>query len=64
MTMTNSCCLLAFFPALLASWVGGTSLAGDLAPASPDEPLARSLSLERAASYLDEVALDWTRERK
>ena len=40
------------------------SQAGDLAPASPDEPLAKTLSMERAAGYLDEVALDWTRDRK
>jgi squalene-hopene/tetraprenyl-beta-curcumene cyclase len=50
--------------AILASWIGGASLAGDLAPATPDEPLATTLSLERAAGYLDEVALDWTRDRK
>ena len=64
MTMKNSLSLLAFLPALLASWIGGASLAGDLVPASPDEPFSRSISLERASSYLDEVALDWTRDRK
>ena len=56
--------LLGLLPALLVSWSGSASLAGDLAPASPDEPRSQTLSLERAAGYLDEVALDWTRERK
>jgi squalene-hopene/tetraprenyl-beta-curcumene cyclase len=51
-------------PALVASWIGGATFAGDLAPASPDEPKARTLSMERAAGFLDEVALDWTRERR
>ena len=50
--------------AMLAYGVGGTSRAGDLAPASPDEPRAKTLSIERAAGYLDQVALDWTRARK
>jgi len=49
---------------MFSSWIGGASLAGDIAPASPDEPMAKKLSIERAAGYLDEVALDWTRERK
>ncbi len=34
------------------------------APNSPDEPLASRLSLDRAAAFLDAVALDWTRTRK
>jgi squalene-hopene/tetraprenyl-beta-curcumene cyclase len=38
--------------------------AGDLPPTSPDEPRSGTLSLERAAGYLDAVALDWTRSRK
>jgi squalene-hopene/tetraprenyl-beta-curcumene cyclase len=62
--MRSSRSLLAVLPAMLASWIGGASLAGDLAPASPDEPLARTPSMERAARFLDEVALDWTRDRK
>jgi squalene-hopene/tetraprenyl-beta-curcumene cyclase len=49
---------------LLASGIGATSRAGDLAPASPEEPRAQAVSMERAAGYLDEVALDWTRSRK
>jgi squalene-hopene/tetraprenyl-beta-curcumene cyclase len=50
--------------AVLAPWIGGTSRAGDLVPASADEPKARTLSMERAAGFLDETALDWTRNRK
>ena len=42
----------------------GASRGGDLPPASPDEPRAEALSLERAADYLDTVALDWTRQRR
>ena len=34
-----------------------------LTPNSPDEPLAKALSLEKAAGFLDAVALDWTRKR-
>jgi squalene-hopene/tetraprenyl-beta-curcumene cyclase len=36
----------------------------EIAPNSPDEPLADKLSLEKAASFLDGVSLNWTRERK
>ena len=50
--------------AMLVSGSGGTSRAGDVAPASPDEPRAKTFSMERAAGYLDRVALDWTRARK
>ncbi len=31
---------------------------------SPDEPMAGDLSLDRAANFLDAVALDWTRKRQ
>ena len=58
--------------------LGGLTLAGawSLEPAlagskvdppsrnSPDEPIAASASLARAAEFLDAVALDWTRTRK
>jgi squalene-hopene/tetraprenyl-beta-curcumene cyclase len=40
------------------------SRGGDVPPASPDEPRARRVSLERSAGYLDAVALDWTRQRR
>ncbi len=50
--------------AIIATWVGDASLAGDLPPASPDEPRSKTLSIERAAGYLDQVALDWTRNRR
>jgi squalene-hopene/tetraprenyl-beta-curcumene cyclase len=33
-------------------------------PATPDEPVAPAFSMERAASFLDAVALDWTRQRQ
>jgi squalene-hopene/tetraprenyl-beta-curcumene cyclase len=33
-------------------------------PTSADEPMAPALSLDRAADYLDAVALDWTRKRQ
>ena len=54
----------AMFLVLLSFGIEATSRAGDLALASPDEPRAKSLSMERAAVYLDEVALNWTRSRK
>ncbi len=43
--------------------------AGDATPAvpspnSPDEPLAKRMSLARSAEFLDGVALDWTRKRQ
>ena len=50
--------------AIIASWICGASLAGEVAPASSEEPKAKTVSMERAASYLDEAALDWTRSRK
>ncbi len=34
------------------------------APNAPDEPIAGSVSLPKAAAFLDGVALDWTRKRK
>jgi squalene-hopene/tetraprenyl-beta-curcumene cyclase len=34
------------------------------APNSPDEPLAPVASMSRAAVFLDQVALSWTRQRK
>jgi squalene-hopene/tetraprenyl-beta-curcumene cyclase len=34
------------------------------APTSPDEPVAKALSMPKAATYLDAVALDWTRKRE
>lgn len=49
---------------ILALGAGTSSRAGGLAPASPDEPRAGALSMERAAGYLDEVALGWTRSRQ
>lgn len=33
-------------------------------PNRPDEPMAGTLSMTRAASFLDGVALDWTRKRQ
>lgn len=44
--------------------IGRETRAGDIVPASADEPKARALSIERATKYLDEVSLDWTRTRK
>jgi squalene-hopene/tetraprenyl-beta-curcumene cyclase len=35
-----------------------------IGPNSADEPLAERFSLERGARFLDEVSVDWTRERK
>ena len=35
-----------------------------LAPNSPDEPLASRFSAEKAAGFLDAVALDWTEKRQ
>jgi squalene-hopene/tetraprenyl-beta-curcumene cyclase len=32
-------------------------------PNKPDEPLAKAVSAEKAAAFLDSVALNWTRER-
>src|SRR5437667_8683154 len=31
---------------------------------SPDEPLAKKFSLAKSAEFLDDIALNWTRERK
>lgn len=37
--------------------------AAEPAPNTPDEPLARTLSLKNAGEFLDAVALGWTRKR-
>jgi squalene-hopene/tetraprenyl-beta-curcumene cyclase len=34
------------------------------APSSPDEPIAAAASMDRAAQFLDEMAVSWTQERK
>ena len=63
--MTGSWC--RFSGLLLVNFalgIGQASRAGDLAPASPDEPRSGTLSMERAVGYLDAVALGWTRSRK
>jgi squalene-hopene/tetraprenyl-beta-curcumene cyclase len=54
------------FPLLvvLTVGIGRECRAGEIPPASPDEPRAERPSLERAADYLDAVALDWTRQRQ
>lgn len=47
--------------------IGGPTLVAaepELTPNSADEPIAAALSLERAARFLDTVAVNWTRERK
>lgn len=36
----------------------------ELAPNSPKEPMAETLSLKNSARYLDAVALDWTEKKK
>ena len=38
--------------------------AGSYPRTSPQEPLARALSLKKSAELLDAVAVDWTRQRK
>ena len=53
---------LALVLSVLMAWIGEISHAGDLVPASADEPKANTLSMERAASYLDEVALTLQRD--
>lgn len=55
---------LGLWLVMLAPLIGGTVGAGDIPATSPDEPRAKALSMERAAGYLDEVAVGWTRARK
>ncbi len=63
-------CFSAGTGGLLAALCASSLIAGDTvavrppAPNSPDEPLAKELSLPRAAEFLDAVAVTWTRERK
>jgi squalene-hopene/tetraprenyl-beta-curcumene cyclase len=52
---------------LIALFVPRAALAGDIekpAPNSPDEPLAERFSIDRAARFLDAVAVSWTREKQ
>jgi squalene-hopene/tetraprenyl-beta-curcumene cyclase len=57
--------LTALAAACMCAVVGAAARAGDDLPAanSPDEPFAEHVSLARAASFLDQVAVDWTRKR-
>src|SRR5262245_59061495 len=36
----------------------------DFPPTKPDEPIAKAWSAEKAAAYLDSVAVNWTRDRQ
>lgn len=56
--------ILLAFGAIVASQGRLVGAEPDLDPNSADEPIADVLSYERAAEFLDAVALDWTRERK
>jgi hypothetical protein len=49
---------------MVLTGINAAARAGDLPPSSPNEPKAKTLSIEKAAGYLDEVAIGWTRERK
>lgn len=44
--------------------IGPMTRGEDLKPNSDDEPRAAQASVARGASFLDQVALDWTRQRK
>lgn len=48
----------------LVSTIPARAAEPELGPNSNEEPLAESVSLERAAGFLDTVAGDWTRERR
>lgn len=52
-----------FAPVSLRAAQGVDDIAAP-APNRPDEPMADSFSMSRAASFLDGVALDWTRKRQ
>lgn len=58
---------LGFAAALAIVAAVGVATRGDDAkptPNSPDEPLAKEFSLTRTATFLDGVAVGWTREKK
>ncbi|HEX8203017.1 MAG TPA: prenyltransferase/squalene oxidase repeat-containing protein [Isosphaeraceae bacterium] len=57
-------CLLAAVALGLAAGFGSIPAQEEPGPNAPDEPLAGRLSLDRAAAFLDTVALDWTRTRR
>ncbi|HJZ59139.1 MAG TPA: prenyltransferase/squalene oxidase repeat-containing protein [Gemmataceae bacterium] len=60
--------LIPVFGAVVFASAPFPLVGGDPPPApgaaTPDEPLAANVSLERAGEYLDVVTLDWLRERK
>lgn len=49
---------------LAAAPLGAQEKAAKPTAITPDEPLAKSFSLKKAADYLDLVALDWQKERR
>lgn len=51
-------------PPVSASAATGAGTRAAAPPASPDEPMAAAFSPQKAADYLDGIALAWTRERK
>ena len=62
---------LVFFMLIFGCWTfasGQESKRSDkpakLRPNSPQEPFRAGASLSEAATFLDSVALDWTRQRK
>jgi squalene-hopene/tetraprenyl-beta-curcumene cyclase len=46
----------------IACWL--ILLAQDVGPNAPDEPVAKAFSAEKARKFLDDVSLQWQRERK
>ncbi len=54
----------------MPTWIAFTALvlstapADDLAPNTADEPITAEFALSKAASFLDRVSVDWTRQRK
>jgi squalene-hopene/tetraprenyl-beta-curcumene cyclase len=49
---------------LATAAAGGEADLAPPSPNSPDEPVAKTPSLARAAEFLDSVSLNWTKERK
>src|ERR1044071_8432990 len=51
----------------VAAWLLALALAQappDAAPNGPGEPVAKEFSLERGRKFMDDVSLQWQRERK
>ena len=64
MNRYHRCLLCLAIAGLVAAGAAFADESLKVSPNTPDEPLARKLSLEKTAEFLDATSLNWTEQRK